>query len=138
MLLPLPILWRRLLSALRRRRVKALRRRAVLRRSLPLLVLSLWILPLRIISLLILAGRLLAVLLLLCLAVLAGGALTTVGHGHDVGALLEGFVKVADAAYDILISLYGEWNKGLFVVSIDNGFRLGCFSPGGNVQCSRR
>ena len=130
MLLPLPILWRRLLSALRRRRVKALRRRTILRRSLPLLVLSLWILPLRIITLLILAGRL--------LAVLAGGALATVGHGHDVGALLEGFVKVADAAYDILISLYGEWNKGLFVVSIDNGFRLGCFSPGGNVQCSRR
>lgn len=116
MLLALPVLRRRgLLSALRRGRVKALRRRAILRRSLSLLVLSLRILRLQIVALLVFTGWLLAVLLLLLrLAVLAAGALASVGHGHDVGTLLEGFVKVADAADNVLVSLDGERNQGLF------------------------
>lgn len=99
-LLALPILRRRL-AALRRRRVITLRRGTVLLRWRSLLVLSLLLRR----TLLIIALRFLTMLLL-------WRSLAAVGHGHDVGALLEGLMKVADAADDILVSLDGEWNHG--------------------------
>lgn len=77
-------------------------------------------------------------LLLLCLAVLAAGALATIGHGHDVGALLEGFVKVADAADDVLVSLDGERNQGLFSLLVSMTSYNGSAEREGSVQCSRR
>lgn len=35
------------------------------------------------------------------------------GHGLNIGSLLEGLVEVADVARDILVSGDGEWNDGL-------------------------
>lgn len=39
-----------------------------------------------------------------------GGA--ALAHGHDIWAVLEGLVKVADAAGDVLVALEGEGDNG--------------------------
>lgn len=102
-------LWRPLLS---RRPVVASRRRTLL--VLSLLVLSLLVLSLRRRrTLLILSLILLLLRLMLASMSLLSAALAAVGHGHDVGSLVEGLVKVARPADDVHVAFDGEWNDGL-------------------------
>lgn len=97
-------------------------RRPRLRRRRTLLVAALLVAALRVATLLAISLRrrllplpLLSLLLQLValLSILATSALSTVGHGHDVGSLVEGLVEVADGADDVLVAGDGERDHGL-------------------------
>lgn len=40
-------------------------------------------------------------------------AAAAIGHGHDIGPVLQRLVEVADVARDVLVAGDGEWNEGL-------------------------
>jgi len=50
---------------------------------------------------------------LVLLLMASTAATSTIGHGHDIGAVLERLLKATDVACDVLVSLDGEGDDGL-------------------------